>query len=233
MVHKQNSPLNIRLTLNAQNCNSILYPAEWAVLQQLNMHHSLTDVSLNCMEWLNSILWIALKHRFLAFTYSSNILTSSYMCIYCNYREKCKQHIMVKWASWIGAALWLLDLDHSLLCRGKLFSRYQVSNRIISGWLTASWSWETSGWCSRTITLTLLQNGFGETTFAFWSSPVKAQPNSDAVKRKLLTPKFLNGRSSVRRNGPKIPPGHCADLIHSQRKGFLEVVAAKGGSTNH
>lgn len=45
-----------------------------------------------------------------------------------------------------------------------------------------------------------------------------------------MQPKVENdgGGSSVGKTGRKIPPERCADLIRSNRKCLLEVIAAKG-----
>lgn len=100
--------------------------------------------------------------------------------LHTNMKTSSQRCITVEGASWFGAALLPRGLDSLPSSREKWIPKFiKISYRIMSGWLSASWSSAEVGWCSRTMTLNievnLLQNGFKKRKSDFWSGPVRAQ----------------------------------------------------------
>lgn len=138
---------------------------------------------------------------------------------------------MVEGTLWFGLASLPQGLDLLPSLRGKWIPKFtKMSYRIMSGWLSASWSLVEVGWCSRTMILCIKVN------------PPQTGPDLNPIellndlKRGVHTRHPINVselKQFCEEEWSKIPPEHCAGLIHSYQKHSIKVIAAEGGLTRY
>lgn len=149
---------------------------------------------------------------------------------------------MVNGLSWFGAALLPQGMESSLSSKEKCIPKFiKTFCRRMLAYLSANWSSTKVGWCNRTTT----QNKSKSTTEwleqkkiillvrVLTSTRLRCCGMTSSAVHTRYPKNIAELKQFCKEEWSKIHPDRCAGLIRNYRNRLVEVIAAKGWSTNY